>query len=171
MVMTKTITKIIKIIVLIAILFTASIIMIGRGWLGHHEGPGTITNNQIPKQIIENRAKAQNISAIKIGKNDFQEYEIDKYDVLKVTRSIDDIYDYYLNMDNFHLQSYLKDLKNEQIDVAKDQYELAMATLGLILISDHEKHHDEKPLGEYTQEYSRKLSPLIMPWVRDIATV
>ena len=107
---------------------------------------------------------------IKIGKDDFQEHQIDKYDVLKVTQS-NDSYDYYLNMDNFHMQSYLKDLKNEQIDEAKNQYELAMATLGLVLISDHEKHDGEKPLGEYTQEYSRKLSPLIMPWVRDIATV
>tara|TARA_B100000678_G_scaffold167651_1_gene140034 strand:- start:6082 stop:8433 length:2352 start_codon:yes stop_codon:yes gene_type:complete len=70
MVMTKKITKIIKIIVLIAILLTASIIMIGRGWLGNHEGPGTITNNQIPKQTIENRTKTQKISSIKIGKNE-----------------------------------------------------------------------------------------------------
>ena len=70
MVMTKTITKIIKIIVLIAILLTASIIMIGRGWLGNHEGPGTITNNQIPKQTIENRTETQKISSIKIGKNE-----------------------------------------------------------------------------------------------------
>ena len=67
MVMAK---KIIKIIILIAILFIASIVMIGRGWLGNHEGPGTITNNQIPKQTIENRAKTQNISSVKIGKNE-----------------------------------------------------------------------------------------------------
>ena len=105
---------------------------------------------------------------IKIGEADFPEHQMDKYDTLKVTDS-NDGYDYYLNMDNFDVQSYLKGLKDEQVGVAQDQYEIAMASLGLILIDGYEKDSPGIPLGEFSKQYSRRLSPLIMSWIRDIA--
>ena len=107
---------------------------------------------------------------IKIGKNDFEAYDIDKYDVLKVEES-DNGYDYYLNVDNVHMQSYLKTSKNEQIDEAKKQYELAVALMGLILIQDFKDQEGEIPLGEFTRNYTRKISPLILPLIRDVAKV
>ena len=107
---------------------------------------------------------------IKIGKDDFEVYDIDKYDVLKVIENSQN-YDYYLNTDNIHYQSYLKDMKNEQIDEGKNQYELAMAVIGLVLIQDYKKQEGGIPLGEFTREYTRKISPLILPLVRDIAKV
>ena len=107
---------------------------------------------------------------IKIGKDDFEAFDIDKYDVLKVEESVEG-YDYYLNIDNVHMQSYLKSSKNEQIEEAKNQYELAMAVIGLILIQDYKKQEGEVPLGVFTREYTRKISPLILPLVRDIASV
>ena len=107
---------------------------------------------------------------IKIGKNDFEAYDIDKYDVLKVEES-NNGYDYYLNVDNVHMQSYLKTSKNEQIDEAKKQYELAVALMGLILIQDFKDQEGEIPLGEFTRNYTRKISPLILPLVRDVAKV
>ena len=107
---------------------------------------------------------------IKIGKDDFESYGIDKYDVLKVVESTEG-FDYYLNIDNVHMQAYLKDSKNDQIDEAKNQYELAMAVIGLVLIQDFKKQKGELSLGEFTKEYTRRISPLILPLVRDIATV
>ena len=107
---------------------------------------------------------------IEIGKDDFEQYDIDKYDVLKITESSES-YDYYLNVDNSHIQSYLKNLKDDQIDEAKNQYKLAMSVIGLILIQDYKKQEDPIPLGDFTREYTRKISSLILPLVRDISTV
>jgi hypothetical protein len=107
---------------------------------------------------------------IEIGKDDFEAFGIDKYDVLKVLES-DNGYEYYLNIDNVHMQSYLKAAKNEQIEEAKKQYELAVALMGLILIQDYKDQEGETPLGEFTRNYTRKISPLILPLVRDVAKV
>ena len=69
------------------------------------------------------------------------------------------------------MQSYLKASKNEQIEEAKKQYELAVALMGLILIQDYKDQEGETPLGEFTRNYTRKISPLILPLVRDVAKV
>ena len=107
---------------------------------------------------------------IQIGKDDFEAFGIDKYDVLKVLES-DNGYEYYLNIDNVHMQSYLKNSKIEQIEEAQKQYELAVALMGLILIQAFKNQEGEIPLGEFTRDYTRKISPLILPLVRDVAKV
>ena len=69
------------------------------------------------------------------------------------------------------MQSYLKTSKNEQIEEAKKQYELAVALMGLILIQDYKNLEGKVPLGKFTRDFTRKISPLILPLVRDVAKV
>ena len=108
---------------------------------------------------------------IQLGEANFKEHNIDKNDMLYVTESMEDGYDYYLNMDNIDVLSYLKNLDDLNVDLAKKQYEICMSLLGLVLIETHKNSNNEKPLGEFTKSYSRCLSPIIMPCIRDIAEI
>ena len=74
-------------------------------------------------------------------------------------------------MDNIDVLSYLKNLDDLNVDLAKKQYEICMSLLGLVLIETHKNSNNEKPLGEFTKSYSRCLSPIIMPCIRDIAEI
>ena len=48
---------------------------------------------------------------------DFDEYEIDEMDILFVNQTMDDN-EFYLNMDNRHIQNYYKTLKDTEADTA-----------------------------------------------------
>ena len=63
-----------------------------------------------------------------------------------------------------------------EIELGKKQYELAMRLIGLVILTEYKEKTNSKddfdrPLGEYSQEYTRVLSPIIMNIIRDINRV
>jgi len=104
----------------------------------------------------------------------FENFGLDEEDLLKVNE-FDDGFEFYANMDNIYLLNDLKGRKDSELDLAKEQYKLSLGLIGLVLIAAYrnaEKNDEhEKELGEYVQDYTRTLSPVLMTLVRDISKI
>ena len=81
-------------------------------------------------------------------------------------------------MDNVFISSYIKNLKESEIELAKEQYKLSAAMLGLVLIDQYNEKFggdstDENPptLSEYSKDYTRSFAPLYMTFIRDISDI
>jgi hypothetical protein len=107
-----------------------------------------------------------------INKNEWRDYDFDDKDILKIEQQGDEDYRFYLNVDNIYVLNYLKSLKDFNVELAKKHYSVAMQLIGLVILTEYKEKENnnnfEKPLGEYSKEYTRVLSPIIMNVIRDI---
>lgn len=107
-----------------------------------------------------------------ISKENWQDYGFDDKDILKIEQHGEEDYRFYLNIDNIYVLNYLKSLKEFDAKLAKKHYSVAMQLVGLVILTDYKEKENnsdfEKPLGEYSKEYTRVLSPIIMNVIRDI---
>ena len=134
--------------------------------------PNSESNNKKNKSVQFNLPKI-----IPLTMDDFDEYEIDEMDILFVNQTMDDN-EFYLNMDNRHIQNYYKTLKDTEADYAKEQYKLSASMLGLVLIDQYKKDYPEESqvdniptIIEYSKRYTRTFAPIHMPFIRDVADV
>jgi hypothetical protein len=126
-----------------------------------------------PKPPSSNKKELPNITEIR--KDKFEEFGIDQNDMLIIEESQDDTIGFFLNMDNLYVLDYLKNLSGTEGDLAKEQYKLSMAIVGLVLIENYknDKSAEEKEVGlnDFVKDYTKKLSPIIMPLIRDVAKI
>ncbi len=82
----------------------------------------------------------------------------------------------YLNKDNIFVSSYIKDLPEKEVELAKEQYQISAVILGMNLISQHKENFskDEKnapTIKNYSKDCSRALAPIYMDFIRDISRI
>lgn len=102
-------------------------------------------------------------------------HDFDKESALDVKSVDGDVYDFYVNMENIHLQSELKPIaKNEaKMKLLKARYKYSMVLIGLSILGYGKNHHD--PENEQKSEIeepeqtvrlvTRMLSPIILPMI------
>lgn len=102
-------------------------------------------------------------------------HDFDKESALDVKSADGDVYDFYVNMENIHLQSELKPIaKNEaKMKLLKARYKYSMVLIGLSILGYGKNHHD--PENEQKSEIeepeqtvrlvTRMLSPIILPMI------
>ena len=136
------------------------------------ERPNKNSNNKKNKSNQFNFPKI-----IPLYRKDFSEFEIDEYDVLFINQTMEEN-EFYLNMDNNHINNYWKTLSGTDLDYAKEQYKLSSSLLGLVLIDQYKKEYpedklkDDSPLiNEYSKKYTRTFAPIHMPFIRDISSI
>ena len=69
----------------------------------------------------------------KISKTDFQdfEYKVDDKDAMWVEESQDGKNIFYLNMDNKYTLNYLRNVKDSEIELVKNHYEIAFLLVSI----------------------------------------
>ena len=65
--LSKSINKIIFSLFTLTLIAVGLFFVIAYGWLGIHDGPGKITNQMIPKEIIKERTQIQTRAATNIN--------------------------------------------------------------------------------------------------------
>ena len=127
--------------------------------------------------IVDQGGEGREIEIIPLTKDDFGD-DIDEKDVLYINPLQSGENEFYLNMDNVFISSYIKNLKESEIELAKEQYKLSAAMLGLVLIDQYNEKFggdstDETPptLSEYSKDYTRSFAPLYMTFIRDISDI
>ena len=91
-------------------------------------------------------------------------------DALSVRDGGEGGYDFYINMDNAHLATELK--SNPKIDarLLEAQYQYGMVLLGISLLEHLERKRKEDkqdgpPISETIYEFSRAISPVLLPMI------
>lgn len=102
-------------------------------------------------------------------------YNFDRESALAVLSAGNDVYDFYINMENIHLQSELKPIaKNEaKMKLLKARYKYSMVLVGLSILGYGKNHHD--PEDEQKSEIddpeqtvrlvTKMISPIILPMI------
>ncbi|MBR3185881.1 MAG: hypothetical protein IKF48_07050 [Oscillospiraceae bacterium] len=106
---------------------------------------------------------------------DWDTYSFDKESALAILSAGDDVYDFYVNMENIHLQSELKPIaKNEaKMKLLKARYKYSMVLIGLSILGyskNHQMPEDEKKSEiedpeETVRLVTRMVSPVILPMI------
>lgn len=106
-----------------------------------------------------------------IGKDSWEEFGFTKESALAV-RKFNDAYDFFVNMDNIHLQTEIKPIaKNEgKMRLLKARYKYSMVLIGLGVLGYYNNHKDEISENSDTPEemirrISDMLSPVLLPMI------
>lgn len=102
-------------------------------------------------------------------------YDFDRESALAVLSTGNDINDFYVNMENIHLQSELKPIaKNEaKMKLLKARYKYSMVLIGLSILGYGKNHHNredehkseiEDP-SQVVRQVTRMVSPVILPMI------
>jgi hypothetical protein len=91
---------------------------------------------------------------------------------LNVKGSEEDGYDFFVNIDNIHLLSEIKPLKNTEVQVVQAKYKFGLVLVGLALLNENNSKQDKtEELDEsdtiFTtiQRVSKAVSPVIIPMI------
>lgn len=102
-------------------------------------------------------------------------YNFDRESALAVLSAGDDVYDFYVNMENIHLQSELKPIAKDEakMKLLKARYKYSMVLIGLSILGYGKSHHD--PEDEQKSEIddpertirlvTKMVSPVILPMI------
>lgn len=105
-----------------------------------------------------------------VYKEQWDEYDFTKESSLCV-RKIDDAFDFFVNMDNIHLQTEIKPIaKNTgKMKLLKARYKYSMVLLGLSVLGYYDNHKEdtenENPAEDTIKKISEMISPVILPMI------
>ena len=124
-------------------------------------------------------------NVIPVYRRDWGSHDFDGFSTLKVIDEGEDIqngsstgrYTFYINMDNQHLLTELKQRKGD-VQLVRKHWEWGLVLIGLGLIRHHtsqpdgsDPDHPGTPLREFVDYCTRALSPIIVPLVESIASI
>ena len=69
MTLSKSVKKVVISLAMLTLLLITLFFALAYGWLGKHDGPGNITNQRIPMEVIQERASTQAQAASNIDEN------------------------------------------------------------------------------------------------------
>ena len=125
-----------------------------------------------PRQNIKKNNRESNLDmpiVKKISKINYQDFEYKVDDrMLWVEESQDGKNIFYLNMDNKYALNYLRNVKDSEIELVKNHYEIAFLLVSMSLIKEHKSEDSEITLLDYTKNINRALSPVMLDLTRDI---
>lgn len=110
---------------------------------------------------------------IPVTSDKWEQYGFDKESALRIILADEEkqIYDFYVNMDNIHLQLELKPIaKNEaKVKLLKARYKYSLVLIGLSILgyysnADHKPNSNEN-VEEVVEKYSRMISPVLLPMI------
>lgn len=114
-------------------------------------------------------------NVIEITHEDWDTYSFDRDSALAVRTTTGDVYDFYVNMENIHLQSELKPIaKNEpKMKLIKARYKYSMVLIGMSILGYAKNHHstDDEHSNEIEDPeqmvslVTKMVSPIILPMI------
>lgn len=110
-------------------------------------------------------------NVVEVGRDKWEDYGFTKESALDV-KKIGDAYDFFVNMDNIHLQTEIKPIaKNEgKMRLLKARYKYSMVLIGLGVLGHYNNHKDEISENsdapeEMIRKISNMLSPVLLPMI------
>jgi len=113
-------------------------------------------------------------NVIEVYQDEWEKHEFDRYSALKVIDSGEDVYDFFVNMDNIHLLTEKKSntiIANKLLDA---RYKYGMVLLGMAVLNDYKNSQNDKKNGNDLDEtniydkisyVSKAISPILLPLI------
>jgi len=107
-----------------------------------------------------------------VSEKDWDKHGFDKFSALKIVHSgKENIYDYYYNIDNFHLLHEKKRVSEARAEVMNTQYSTALVLLGMMIVQEKSNAENSEILDDkekLAREFSRIISPMIIPMISSL---
>lgn len=103
--------------------------------------------------------------------DDWNKRGFDRESALKVIDSGEEGYDFYINLDNIHLLTEIKNRHGVEGEILETEYQVGMVMLGMSLLNALEKEQESTDLAKQESVYdiigrvSRAFSPFLLPMI------
>jgi len=108
-------------------------------------------------------------------------YNFEKTSALKVVSNGEEGYDFYLNIDNIHLNTELKNIKDhDEIEFLKAKYRYGMVLIGISIINalndlsseeDDQGEEVRNDISKQVYDITKMLSPILIPMINSLGSL
>ena len=118
-------------------------------------------------------------NVIEIYEPEWEKHGFDREGALKVADSGDNGYDFYVNMDNVHLQTEKKPNMDLDIKILDARYKYGMILIGIAMLQDNKKEQEsinqqengENDIFKKIQDTTRIISPILLPMINSLGSL
>lgn len=108
-------------------------------------------------------------NVFEVHKDEWERYDFDRESAIKVIAvdSEANTYDFFVNMDNIHLQTELKALikNSDKIKLIKARYKYGMVLIGLSVLGYYSTNKEEVDVEDIVARYTKIVSPVLLPMI------
>ena len=113
-------------------------------------------------------------NVIEVTHEKWDDHNFDKESALDIVSAGDDVWDFFVNMENIHLQTEIKPIaKNEaKMKLLKARYKYSMVLIGLSILGYEKNHHNDETgekrnedLQQTVRRMTKMVSPVILPMI------
>ncbi|MCJ2562693.1 MAG: hypothetical protein LN417_01215, partial [Candidatus Thermoplasmatota archaeon] len=112
---------------------------------------------------------------VDVRKTTWEEYDFDRESSLKVRYGGEESgYDFYINMDNIHLQTEIKGRPRVDPQLLEAQYKYGVVLVGLAILNEYEKAEDkdeEEDVYENIRFVTQAISPFLLPMISSLGDI
>lgn len=120
------------------------------------------------KNTREGKSGLDMPNIMEVERNEWDKYKFDRESALTVDNNGESGYDFYINIDNIHLATELRNKGLEESTLTKQQYKYAMVLIGLAVIKHSESNEDDEDSTVKVAEISKILSPILLPMIDNL---
>lgn len=108
-----------------------------------------------------------------VFKKDWEMHHFDEKSALKIDNNGENGYDFYVNSDNIHLNTEIKNRKSESTSLIRRKYMYGMVLIGLSMINDTDKDtlEIENDPEKQAESFARKISPILIPMIDNLGSL
>lgn len=111
---------------------------------------------------------------IEVREKEWKDFGFDKYSALKVIQADENIYDFYVNIDNIYLQTELKSYENK-LDprLLEARFKYGLVLLGLALLKEDNRNRniengEYESLEDHVFKVSQAVAPILLPMIQSL---
>ncbi|WP_019540495.1 hypothetical protein [Proteiniphilum acetatigenes] len=106
--------------------------------------------------------------------HNWDEQSFDDNSALRVKGSVEDGYDYFVNIDNIHLLTELKAAKGTEIQAIEAKYKFGLVLIGIALLQEDNnknQNEEEEDIFERIYKTSKAISPILIPMIDSLGAI
>jgi len=109
---------------------------------------------------------------IQVHESEWETYGFDRFDALTIQKADEDQYDFYVNVDNWHLKTEQKGKTKSDPRILEARYEYGLVILALAMINDYkEDEQEELSIENMVKRVSRAVSPFLLPMIEELGSL
>jgi hypothetical protein len=113
-------------------------------------------------------------NVIQVHEAEWEKYGFDRFDALTIQKADEDQYDFYVNVDNWHLKTEQKGRPKSDPRILEARYEYGLVILALAIINDYREDEQEElsmSIENMVKRVTRAVSPFLLPMIEELGSL